>query len=203
MTCTRPMIYLVDDDESVLKALGRLVSAAGYEFQSFASAAEFLDRHDPDRHGCVVLDLRMEGTDGLAVQQSLSTGPIDRPIVFLTGNGDVPSSVRAMKDGAVDFLVKPVEAPALLSAIGIALERDRSARRDGERRKAVDGNLARLTPREHEVLACIVAGQLNKQIAAELGVAEKTVKVHRARVMRKMEVHTVADLVRTVARHST
>ncbi len=202
MTCPRPMVYLVDDDENVLKALGRLVSAAGYETQSFTSGEQFLDRHDPDRFGCVVLDISMEGLDGLSVQSRLSAGSIDRPIIFLTGRGDISSSVRAMKHGAVDFLTKPVEAETLFSALSVALKRDREARRAQELKKTVDRYLARLTPREHEVLGSIVAGQLNKQIAAKLGVAEKTIKVHRARVMRKMQANNIADLVRTVTLHS-
>lgn len=202
MDCILPTVYLVDDDERVLKALGRLVSAAGYHFESYASAEEFLDHHDPNAHGCAVLDLRLEGMDGLAIQERLSSGPMVRPIIFLTGQGDVPSSVKAMKSGAVDFLTKPVDAPALLSAIAVALKHDLSARGQGERRKSVETRLASLTPREREVLAHVVAGRLNKQIAGDLGIAEKTIKVHRGRVMQKMGVRTLADLVRIVTLHS-
>lgn len=202
MASVRPTVYLVDDDERVLKALGRLLSAAGYHVESYATAEAFLDHHDPDAHGCAVLDLCLEGMDGLALQERLSSGPMAQPIVFLTGQGDVPASVKAMKGGAVDFLTKPVDAAALLSAIGIALTHDLAARQAGERRKSVETRLASLTLREREVLAHVVAGRLNKQIAGDLGIAEKTIKVHRARVMQKMGVRSLADLVRMVTLHS-
>lgn len=202
MADARPTIYLVDDDERVLRALGRLLAAAGYHFESYASAEEFLEHHDPDAHGCAVVDLCLEGMDGLTLQEQLSAEPMARPTVFLTGQGDVPSSVRAMKGGAVDFLTKPVEAPALLSAIALALRYDLSVREQGALRRSIETRLASLTPREREVLTHVVAGRLNKQIAADLGIAEKTIKVHRARVMRKMGVRTVADLVRVVTLHT-
>lgn len=202
MATAGPTIYLVDDDEQILKALGRLLSGAHYTVQSYTSAEAFLDHHDPDIHGCAVLDLRLGGMDGLEIQERLISEMMLRPIVFLTGQGDVPTSVQAMKGGAVDFLTKPVDGTALLSAIGIALRMDLSQRRQAADRKTVETCLARLTPRERQVLDHVVAGRLNKQIAFDLGIAEKTIKVHRARIMQKMGVGTIADLVRIVTLHS-
>jgi FixJ family two-component response regulator len=196
-----PVIYLVDDDNSVLRSLSRLLNAAGHRCEAYASAEEFLARHDPEAPGCAILDLGLPAMDGFAVQQRLSAGYLERPIIFLTGIGDIQASVRAMKAGAVDFLTKPVEEAALLAAVALAIERDvvaRAARREDD---AVCRNLARLTPREREVLDGVLAGRLNKQIAWEIGTAEKTVKVHRGRMMRKMGVRTVADLIRLATAH--
>jgi FixJ family two-component response regulator len=192
MGSTIPTVYVVDDDESIRKALGRLLGAAGYRVECYASAEAFLDHHATNAHACAILDL----------QEQLSAGSMARPIVFLTGQGDVPTSVRAMKGGAVDFLTKPVEAPALLSAVKIALQRDFALRSERENRQDVGDRIANLTPREREVLTHVVAGRLNKQIAADLGIAEKTIKVHRGRMMAKMGVRTVADLVRIVTLHA-
>ncbi|BCH20585.1 response regulator transcription factor [Mesorhizobium sp. L-8-3] len=192
-------VYLVDDDKGVRTSLTRLLSTAGHVVRSYASAGDFLGHHDPAVHGCAVIDLSLPDMDGLDVQQSLLSGRINRPVIFVTGFGDIPTSVRAMKAGAVDFLTKPVDASALLAAVAQALDRDLRSRREGELRHSVEARLASLTPREGEVLAHVTAGRLNKQIAAELGTVEKTVKVHRARMMRKMGVRTVADLVRVVA----
>jgi FixJ family two-component response regulator len=196
-----PVIYLVDDDNSVLRSLSRLLNAAGHRCEAYASAEEFLARHDPEAPGCAILDLGLPAMDGFAVQQRLSAGYLERPIIFLTGIGDIPASVRAMKAGAVDFLTKPVEEAALLAAVALAIERDvvaRAARREDD---AVCESLARLTPRERQVLDGVLAGRLNKQIAWEIGAAEKTVKVHRGRMMRKMGVRTVADLIRLATAH--
>jgi FixJ family two-component response regulator len=191
-------VYLVDDDERVRVSLTRLLATAGHVVRSYASAEDFLSHHDPAIPGCAVIDLSLPGMDGFGIQEALISGRVNRPVIFVTGYGDVPTSVRAMKAGAVDFLTKPVDASVLLATIADALARDRQARREGERRDAVDQRLASLTPREHQVLAHVAAGRLNKQIAGDLGTVEKTVKVHRARMMKKMGVRTVADLVRLV-----
>ena len=184
-----PVIYLVDDDEAVLKSLTRLLAAAGHNCEAYGSAETFLARHDPDAPGCAVLDLGLPGIDGFAVQQNLTPATSGRPVIILTGIGDIPTSVQAMKAGAVDFLTKPVEAPALLAAVERGLECDATAPCGaGRGRRCAATTLARLTAREREVLDGVLAGRLNKQIAWELGTAEKTVKVHRGRMMKKMEV---------------
>jgi len=199
MASTTPTIYLVDDDEKVLTALSRVLSGTGYPVSRHSSAEDFLRCHDPGIPGCVIIDLLLPGMDGFDIQQKLSTESGNRPVIFLTGRGDIPASVRAMKAGAVDFLTKPVMASVLLSAVAQALERDEREREDGERKRRIDQQLARLTPRERQVLDQVVAGRLNKQIAADLGIVEKTIKVHRGRMMGKLGVRTVADLVRLVA----
>lgn len=198
MTASPTTIWLVDDDRSVLTALSRLLESAGHRVEACASAEEFLQRHDAEIPGCVVVDLQLPGMDGFGLQDSLAAGTTDRPVVFLTGHGDIPASVRAMKAGAVDFLTKPIESSVLLTAVAAALDRDLRARQTTGEQQAVALGIARLTPREREVLTHVVAGRLNKQIAADLGIAEKTVKVHRGRMMEKMGVRTVADLVRLV-----
>lgn len=190
------VVHLVDDDPSVRRALGRLLAAAGHRCETHASAEAFLARQPDAGPGCAVIDLQLPGASGLELQARLAELGETLPLIFLTGRGDVPSSVRAMKGGAVDFLTKPVEAEALLAAIAAALERGRALHAARAAQAGVEARLARLTPREREVLDMVVAGRLNKQIAADLGVAEKTVKVHRARVMHKLEARTVADLVR-------
>ena len=167
---------------------------------AFDSPREFLERFDPSAPGCLVLDLAMPGLTGLELQKALAAKGRELPIVFLTGRGDIATSVRAMKLGAVDFLTKPVDDEDLLSAIRSALEKNRTSRTAREELARIEQRLALLTPREREVLERVVAGRLNKQIAAELGTVEKTVKVHRARVMRKMGARTVAELVRLAAR---
>ncbi len=196
-TC-RALIHLVDDDGMVLRALKRLLDAAGYRSRSYGSAEEFLARPDPDVPGCAVVDLCLPGVDGLSLQSQLMETGNGLPVIFLTGRGDIASTVRAMKGGAVDFLTKPVESDALLTAVGKALELDFLARAARVGIESFERNLALLTPREREVLEGVVAGRLNKQIAADLNIAEKTIKVHRARVMQKMNVRTTADLVRLV-----
>jgi FixJ family two-component response regulator len=193
-------VYLVDDDPSILRALARLLRAGGHQVSAFRSPQEFLAQHDADAPGCVVLDLAMPGLNGLELQTALSAAGCQRPIVFLSGHGDVPSSVRAMKAGAVDFLTKPVSEGDLLAAIQRAIERDQTMRRARAELQAIGERLNTLTPREREVLRHVVSGQLNKQIAADLGTVEKTVKVHRSRVMEKMGVRSLADLVRMAER---
>lgn len=191
-----PTIHLVDDDAGVLKALRRLFEAEGFRVAAFLSAEDFFDHHDPLVPGCAILDLGLPGMDGFGILQRLSSDIGQRPVIFLTGRGDIPASVKAMKAGAVNFLTKPPDADALLAAVAEAVERDVQDRQQGDRQKLVESRLAGLTPREREVLTGVVAGLLNKQIGANLGIVEKTVKVHRGRMMAKMGVRTVADLVR-------
>lgn len=189
-------VFIVDDDPGVLKSLVRLVGSAGYEVQAFASPTEFLSRHDPARPGCAIFDVGLPGLDGLQLQEALTIGGCQRPVIFITGIGDVPTSVRAMKAGAVDFLTKPLAGEELMAAIERALDRESRERENRQEVAVLRQRLATLTPREREVLVHVVAGQLNKQIAGTLGTVEKTVKVHRGRMMAKMGVRTVADLVR-------
>ncbi|MBX3584972.1 MAG: response regulator transcription factor [Rhizobiaceae bacterium] len=193
------IVYLVDDDERVRVSFTRLLVTAGYVVEPYGSAEDFLSHHDPALPGCAVVDLSLPGMDGLGIQQTLVSDRINRPIIFITGYGDIPTSVRAMKAGAVDFLAKPVDASVLLSAVADAVDRDLESRREGERKQSVAKRMGSLTPRERQVLVQVAAGRLNKQIAGELGVVVKTIKVHRASMMRKMGVRTVAELVRLVA----
>jgi len=190
-----PTVFIVDDDLSVLKGLSRLLRSARLNPVTFASPEEFLDRHDPHAPGCLVLDVAMPGLDGLQLQQALIAKGSEIPIIFLTGQGDIPTSVQAMKGGAVDFLTKPVHDDCLLAAIRAAIEKDRQQRQAGAEVAEIRQRLATLTPREREVLEHVISGQLNKQTAAELGTVEKTIKVHRARMLAKMKVQSVAELV--------
>jgi FixJ family two-component response regulator len=194
------IVFVVDDDPGVRKALARLLRAAGFEVRCFSSSLEFLKQHDRSEAGCVLLDLAMPGLNGLELQQELAASGCERSIVFITGQGDVSQSVRAMKAGAVDFLTKPLEDEELLAAVRLAIARDVQARRERAHRQSIEQRLATLTQREREVLEHVVSGQLNKQIAADLGTVEKTIKVHRARVMAKMGVESVAELVRVAER---
>jgi FixJ family two-component response regulator len=189
-------VHLIDDDVQILKALSRALSMAGYEVRTFVDAETFLDQHDPSLPGCVVVDLSLPGKDGFAVQRELDA--CGRPVIFLTGQGDIPASVRAMKGGALDFLQKPVDIEDLLAAVDQARRLDDARRKAFLERQDFEARIARLTPREHQVLDHVVTGHLNKQIAASLGIVEKTIKVHRGRMMKKLGVRTVADLVRTV-----
>lgn len=182
-------VHVIDDDVAVLNALARLLGAAGLPVQTFASAKEFFAQHSPEQRGCLVLDLLLPGANGLEVQEALAGEDCPLPVVFLSGHGDVVASVRAMKAGAVDFLTKPFEAEALIAAVRQALARD-----------GVAARVASLTPRERQVLGQLVEGKLNKQIAAELGASEKTIKVHRARVLQKMAARSIAGLVRMTER---
>jgi FixJ family two-component response regulator len=193
-------VFVVDDDPGVLRALTRLLTAAGFGARAFSSPATFLEQHDPAVPGCLVLDVALPGLDGLQLQQALTVSGCARPIVFITGRGDIPTSVRAMKRGAVDFLTKPVNDRELLAAVRNAIEIDRLAREAQVELDALRQRLASLTPREREVLAHVVAGRLNKQIAADLGTGEKTIKVHRARIMEKTSAHSLAELVRIADR---
>jgi FixJ family two-component response regulator len=195
-------VFLVDDDPSVRKALTRLIKSAGYQAQAFSSAREFLDYWKGGTEGpaCLVLDVRMPGLSGLDLQHELQSANALLPIIFITGHGDIPMSVKAMKDGAVDFLAKPVKDKVLLKAIEQALERAVQERSVHDELDTIHRRLDSLTPRELEVLRLVINGMLNKQIAYQLGTVEKTIKVHRARVMEKMEVQSLAELVRLTER---
>jgi RNA polymerase sigma factor (sigma-70 family) len=190
-----PVVFIVDDDASVRKSLERLVRSVGLWGEAFASAPEFLQRAAADGPSCLVLDVRMPGVSGLALQEMLTKAGHRIPIIFITGHGDITMSVRAMKAGAVDFLAKPFNDQDLLEAIQEAIARDRRARQERAMLQDIQRRVDTLTPRERDVMALVVAGMLNKQIAAALGTSEKTVKVHRARVMPKMQVQSVAQLV--------
>ncbi|HEX3337571.1 MAG: response regulator [Pseudolabrys sp.] len=188
--------FLVDDDPAVLRSITRLLKAAGYKTKSYSSPQKFLSSHDPSIPGCAIIDLVMSEIDGLNVQQALIDAGSERPIIFLTGQADISSSVKAMKAGAVDFLTKPVKRDALFSALTQAAEKDAVSRQKRTESRSIGARLATLTHREREVLEHVIAGRLNKQIAASLGTVEKTVKVHRGRMMAKLGVRCVADLVR-------
>jgi FixJ family two-component response regulator len=189
-------VFLVDDDPGVLRALTRLLRASGREVRAFASQQEFLGQHDPETPGCLVLDVAMPERNGLDLQQDLAAAGAERAVVFITGQGDVPTSVRAMKAGAVDFLTKPFNDVQLLGAVQAAIERDAEMRRTRAERGEVERKVATLTLRERQVLEHVVAGQLNKHIAADLGTVEKTIKVHRGRIMQKMGAASLVELIR-------
>lgn len=195
-----PTVFFVDDEAGVRKAVTRLLRSAQIGVTAFASAAEFLAAHDPDAPGCLLLDVDLPDISGLALQRALGGREARRPIIFLSGRADIPISVQAMKDGAVDFLTKPVRDEVLLDAVRGAFEKDRLARLARQEQAGIAARLASLTPREREVLDHIVTGELNKQVAGALGIAEKTIKVHRGRVMEKMGIRSVAELVRLMER---
>ena len=188
-------IFVVDDDAAVRRSLTRLLRSAGWNAEAFASADDFLGRAPITGPGCVLLDVNMPGMNGLESQERMSEAGILLPVVFLTGKGDIPMSVNAMKHGAVDFLVKPVEEKVLFQALEQAIRRQAAEAATRQSRDSIMARLARLSEREREVLEGVLQGRLNKQIAFDLGIAEKTVKAHRGRVMEKMEAHTIAELV--------
>jgi FixJ family two-component response regulator len=192
------IVYVVDDEESVCRAIARLIRSIGLSVETFQSAKAFLDYPRADRPACLVLDVRLSGPSGLDLQSALVESGRAIPIVFITGHGDVPTSVRAMKGGAVDFLQKPFNDQQLLDCIQRALARSLEERAVRAERAEIEARYAMLTRREREVLALVVTGKLNKQIASDLGIAEKTTKVHRGRVMEKMQAGSVAALVRMV-----
>jgi FixJ family two-component response regulator len=192
-----PPVFVVDDDASIRRALARLIKSAGYPVNTFASAREFLESGCHSQGpGCLVLDVRMPGLSGLDLQRELQNANLMLPVVFMTGHGDIPMSVKAMKAGAVDFLPKPVKDTDLLRAIKQALARAVHDRAERSELEDIQIRVEKLTPRERQVMDLVAKGMLNKQIAFELGTVEKTIKVHRARVMQKMQVQSLADLVR-------
>ena len=196
MSAAPPIIHLVDDDPSFRKALTRLLRATKYEVRSYASAPEFVDSHARGTGGCIILDLKMPGVSGLELQESLANVDEPLPIIFLTGNGNIPATVRAMKAGAIDFLTKPVERETLLRAVENALERDAAERGSRAILRDLRERYQTLTAREREVLAHVVGGKLNKQIAFDLGTTERTIKAHRAKIMDKLSAQSVAELTR-------
>jgi FixJ family two-component response regulator len=194
------IVFVVDDDATVRRSTERLVRTLGVGIQTFASAREFLDSARIERPACLVLDIQMPGLSGLDLQRELAQKGIEIPIVFLSGHGDIPMTVRAMKAGAVEFLTKPVKSRDLLTAIRSAIERGRVSHQARREREALRERYDRLTPREREVLPLVVAGLLNKQIAGEVAASERTVKFHRAHIMKKMQADSLADLVRIAER---
>ena len=203
MTEPSVTVIVVDDDFAVREALQGLLRSLGFQVLLFGSAAEFLEGKLPDGPCCLILDVRLPGQSGLDLQERLIGAQIRPPIIFITGHGDIPMTVRAMKAGAVEFLAKPFRDQDLLDAIQVAVERDRLRRQDGAIMSELSAKFDALTPREREVMALVAAGRLNKQIAGEIGVSEITVKVHRGQVMRKMGARSVADLVRMADRLQT
>jgi FixJ family two-component response regulator len=190
-----PTVVVVDDDPSIRTALNDLFQSVGLQVRVFESAREFLANQRPDGPCCLVLDVRLPGKSGLDFQRELNDENVRLPIIFLTGHGDIPMSVRAMKAGAVEFLTKPFREQDLLDAVQVALDRDRATREDAKLLAALQRRFASLTPREQAVMGLIVAGRRNKQIAGEIGTSEVTVKVHRSNLMRKMEALSLADLI--------
>jgi len=198
-----PIVFLLDDEEAVLVALARMLQSSGFTVIPYTSADDFLAAHDAQIPGCLVADVRMPGMNGLELQRTLLARGVDRAIIFVTGQGDIPTTVQAMKAGAVTFLSKPVRRAELVAAVREALLRDASGRAQHREREDFARRLASLTPRERQVLDLVATGMLNKQIAAELGAAEKTIKVHRGRIMEKMQVRTATALVGLLSRAET
>ena len=193
-----PTVFVVDDYAPARRSISRLLHSAGFVVAALASPEEFLAQYDPQTLGCLILDVAMPSLNGLDLQRILEKAGSHLPIIFLTGQGDIPKSVEAMKHGASDFLTKPVNDEDLLAAVRVAIEKHRALRQEHAELAEIRARLATLTPREREVLEYVVAGKLNKQIAGDLGTAEQTVKFHRAHVMQKMKAHSVAELIRLI-----
>jgi FixJ family two-component response regulator len=196
MSATKPVVHIVDDDVSFLAAISRLLRASGFSVKTFSSASDFLARCDADAPGCVLADLQMPGMTGFDMQLALAQTPNPLPILFLTGHGDIPSTVRAMRDGAEDFLEKRAPKQRVLDAVKSALGRDAREREDRSRQRELRARFDALTKRELEVLAHVVQGKLNKQIAGDLGIHERTVKLHRTAITTKLSVQSVAELTK-------
>jgi FixJ family two-component response regulator len=196
MSATEAMVFIIDDDASVRKALTNLLRSVGLGVEAFGSAQDFLGSKHPDVPGCLVLDVRLPGLSGLDLQRQLVEAEMQMPIIFITGHGDIPMSVEAMKAGAVEFLTKPFREQALLDAVQHALEGDRAAHAQRTAVAQLRVRYQSLTPREQQIMALVIRGLLNKQIAGELGTTEATVKVHRAKLMHKMQADSLADLIR-------
>ncbi len=198
MAEAEPIVFVVDDDPSVCRAIRRLIGSVGLQVELFGSAKEFLRSKRLDAPSCLVLDIRLPGISGLDFQRELAVADVHIPIIFITAHGDIPMTVRAMKAGALEFLAKPFRDQDLLDAVQLALERDRVRRQSETKIAALRERFESLSPREREVVARVVSGMLNKQIAAEIGTSENTVKVHRSRAMEKMKAQSLADLVKMV-----
>lgn len=196
MATERPVVFVVDDDPAMREALQDLLASVGMDVRLFASTQDFMQAQRPDAPGCLVLDVRLPGASGLSFQEELPRAGVDLPVIFITGHGDIPMTVRAMKAGAVEFLSKPFRDQELLDAIDAAVERHRAQRREAALVAELRQRFAALTQREREIMALLSAGRVNKQIAAELGISEATVKVHRGQIMRKMQTKSLAQLVR-------
>ncbi len=191
-------VFVVDDDQAVRDSLALLVQSVGLEVETFASAGDFLDAYRPDRRGCLITDIRMPGMSGLELQEQLSADGHHIPVIVLTGFGDVPAAVRALKGGAVDFVEKPFNPQALLDLVQQAIVRDAEIREQGAHQAKLAERMSLLTPREQEVMALVVAGKANKVIAIDLSISERTVELHRARIMKKMQARSLAELMRMV-----
>lgn len=200
MSEARPTVFVVDDDPSMRRSLDSLLRSVGLDVRLFSSAQEFMQAERPEAPGCLVLDVRLPGMSGLTFQQELAKAGVALPVIFVTGHGDVPMTVRAMKAGAAEFLTKPFDDQVMLDAVHAAIERDRARRRDAANLAELQARYRALTERERQVMKLVVAGRVNKQIAADLGLSLVTVKVHRGQVMRKMETKSVAELVRMADR---
>ena len=203
MTDTDPIVFIVDDDDSVRKALTRLIKSVDLNVETFASADDFLQRESHDGPACLLLDIRMPGLSGLDLQDELVAAGRTLPIIFISAHGNIPLSVRAMKAGAVDFIEKPFEDQTLLDAINQSLKKDRQAKLEQAELREIQRRVDCLTVRERQVFALVVSGKLNKQVAFELGTTERTIKAHRARVMKKMQANSLADLIRLAEKVGT
>ena len=192
----QPIVFIIDDDSSIREGVADLLRSIGLQVEAFASTQQFLDSKRPDAPGCIVLDVRLPGLSGLDSQRVLAISDIRLPIIFISGHGDIPMSVRAIKSGAIEFLTKPLHEQQLLDAVHAGIERDRARREEAEALAELRSRFETLTPREREVLSLVVTGQPNKQIAARLGLSEMTVKVHRSQIMHKTRAKSVIDLVR-------